>query len=213
MHDERLALDARVHVGVVVHDVAEGPHDERQVREREALLGLPRGLVRAPRALDALEIDPDRRVHVRARRLRAHHVLGGSAADVVERDDLVARGREEPARGRAAAGAGAAGAGAAAGAAGAGAGGGALAAGAPPRALLASTTSLRVMRPPSPVPRISAGSRPSSASMRRTSGEVTRTATAVRGRRCRHRGSGSGRRRGCRYGRSRRGGSRRSGRW
>ena len=38
VHDERLAVDARVHVRVVVHDVAERAHDERQVGEREALL-------------------------------------------------------------------------------------------------------------------------------------------------------------------------------
>ena len=97
VHDERLAVDARVDVRVVVHDVAERAHDERQVREREALLGLPRGLVRAAGALDALEVDAHRRVDVRARRLRPHHVLGGAAPDVVERHDLVARRRARPA--------------------------------------------------------------------------------------------------------------------
>ena len=57
MHDERLAVDARVDVRVVVHDVAERADDERQVREREALLRLPLRLVRAPHALDPLEVD------------------------------------------------------------------------------------------------------------------------------------------------------------
>ena len=91
VHDERVAVDARVDVRVVVHDVAERADDERQVREREALLGLPRGLVRARGRARRARSRPDRRVDVRARRLRPHHVLGGAAADVVERDDLVAR--------------------------------------------------------------------------------------------------------------------------
>ena len=92
VHDQRLALDARVHVRILVHDVAERARDERQVREREALLGLPLGLVRAPHPLDALVVDAYRRVDVRARRERSHHVLGRAASDVVERHDLVARG-------------------------------------------------------------------------------------------------------------------------
>ena len=41
MDDERLAVDARVDVRVVVHDVAERAHDEREVGEREALFRLP----------------------------------------------------------------------------------------------------------------------------------------------------------------------------
>ena len=120
-------------------------------------------LVRAPDALDPLEVDLDRRVHVRARRLRPHHVLGGAAADVVERHDLVARAahggagaarrrrgrrrrRRRRGRGRGA---------------GAGAGGrrrgAARRAGAGAAPSAASSTSLRVMRPPSPVPRIVRG--------------------------------------------------------
>ena len=90
VHDERVAVDARVHRRVVAHRVAERADDERQVREREALLRLPPGLVRAADALDPLEVDLDRRVDVRARGLRPDHVLRGAAPDVVERDHLVA---------------------------------------------------------------------------------------------------------------------------
>ena len=152
VHDERLAVDARVDVRVVVHDVAERAHDERQVGEREALLGLPLRLVRAAHALDALEVDLDRRVDVRARRLRPHHVLGGAPADVVERDDLVAGARRDTRGCRRRAERRGAGAGAAARARRAGAGAAASRA--------ASSTSLRVMRPPSPVPRIVRGIEP-----------------------------------------------------
>ena len=71
--------------GKLVDRVAEGAGHERQVGEREALAGPPLGLVRLADACDALEVDLDRRVHVRARRLRAHHVLGRAPADVRER--------------------------------------------------------------------------------------------------------------------------------
>ena len=64
---------------------------------------------------------------------------------------------------------------------GAGAGGAARRGAAPGRGrAAASSTSLRVMRPPSPVPRICAGSRPCSAIMRRTSGDVTAPAAVRR---------------------------------
>ena len=91
--DQRVVADARVDLRELVHGVAERARDERQVGEREALGRLPLGLVRGAHAFDALEVDLDRRVHVRARRQRLHHVLGGAPADVVERDDLVARDR------------------------------------------------------------------------------------------------------------------------
>ena len=124
VHDERLALDARVHVRVVVHDVAERTGDEREVREREALFGLPLRLVRAAHALDPLEVDAHRRVDVRAGRERPHHVLGRAPADVVERHDLVAGARAATGAATRCAGAAAAGAGA----------GGGRGAGAGPRA-------------------------------------------------------------------------------
>ena len=157
----------------------------RYVSEKPSLAFHSR-LVRAPRALDPLEVDAHRRVDVRARRLRPHHVLGGAAADVVERR----RPRRRLPR-----------------ATGAGAGGGRAArapersrgrrcgagAAAPPSRAAAST-SLRVMRPPSPVPRICAGSSPCSAISRRTIGDAT-TPAAVAGGRCR-----AGRGRGCRRG-------------
>ena len=84
-------VDARVHRRVGVHRVAERADDERQVREPEALLGPEPRAVRAAHPLDRLEVDLDRGGDVRARGLRPHHVLGGAAADVVERDALVAR--------------------------------------------------------------------------------------------------------------------------
>ena len=171
------SLDARVHVRVLVHDVGDRAHDERQVGEREALLGLPLGLVRPADPLDALEVDLDRRVDVRARRLRTHHVLGGPAPDVVERHDGVAGtahgcrcrcgrrrcGRRRCGRRRCRRRA-------------RRCGGGRSAWRGPVRrrGRAASRTSLRVMRPPSPVPLIWAASRPCSAIRRRTSGEVTR---------------------------------------
>ena len=131
-------------------------------------------------ALHPLVVDLDRGVHVRARGERLHHVLGGAAADVVERDHLVARAPDVGATGAgagagaAAGGVGAAGAGpgsgsasgrnVSAGAAGAGAG-----AGAP---WVASSTSLRVMRPPGPLPWSVEMSSPRSATSRRTIGDV-----------------------------------------
>ncbi len=181
MHDERVAVDGRVHVRVFVHDIGERPHDERQVCEREAFELLPLSLVRSPRAFDPLEVDPHRRVHVRARRLGTHHVLRGTAADVVERHDFVAdAARDRRGCGRRAA----------AGAAGAGAAGASVRAGAvAPPLRAAVTTSLRVMRPPSPVPRIWVGSRPCSVINRRTIGDATHS---------RPRGGGPG----CRCGRA-----------
>ena len=93
VHDQRVVADARVHLAGSRAPRRRTPHDERQVREREALVALPLGTVRGADALDPLEVDLDRRVHVRARGLRPHHVLGGAPADVVERDDLVAARR------------------------------------------------------------------------------------------------------------------------
>ena len=95
VHDERVAVDARVHVGEAAHDIGERPADEREVGEREALFGAETLTHRTTDALDALVVDLDRRVHVRARRLRPHHVLGGAAADVVEGHDRVAVGAGE----------------------------------------------------------------------------------------------------------------------
>ncbi len=60
--------------------------------------------MRRTHALDPLVVDLDRGVDVGAGGLRPHHVLGGAAPDVVERDDLVAhpgcgRGRRRRRRG------------------------------------------------------------------------------------------------------------------
>ena len=209
VHDERVAVDARVDVRVVVHDVAERAHDERQVREREALLGLPRGLVRAPRRARSRSKSTRTDVYTCAlvafdrtmcSAVRRRMLSNGTTSSPAPRATRCRRGAV-PAR-RAGAG-----------------GGGRRRARArrrgrrTARAAAASSTSLRVMRPPSPVPRICAGSRPCSAIMRRTSGDVTshrRRRSTARPRapapaRARAAGAGGRSGRGCRGGRRRRG--------
>ena len=218
--DETVAVDRRVHVRELVDRVTEGTGHEREVGEREALARPPFRLVRFAHAGDALEVDLDRRVHVRARRLGADHVLGRAPPDVRERDDLVARGGRDPHRRRGdrrrrrddrglgrrrwAAEAAARPRGPAPRrrepelperplrpGCGGGTGGcrdrarrrGRAARGSGWRRVAAtvSTTSLRVMRPPSPVPRTELGSRPYSVIRRRTTGDVSRPPPSARG--------------------------------
>ena len=219
MHDERVAVDARVDVRVVVHDVAERADDERQVREREALFGSSTRAWCARRARSTRSKSTRTDVYTCAlvafdrtmcsavrrrmlsngttsspRRARDRCAAGAGAAARAARQAR-ARRPARVRRGRAA---------------------GARARGAGAAARRPRATSLRVMRPPSPVPRICAGSRPCSAIMRRTSGDVTTPpppfgaarrglrrgaaagrAARRRGRRRRRRGGGGcGRRRG-----------------
>ena len=92
--DDQLVLAERgVDLGVLGDGVDDGPRDERQVGEPEALGGAPLVLRRPAHPLDGFEVGLDRRVHVSGGRLRADHVLGGPAADVRVRDGGVALAR------------------------------------------------------------------------------------------------------------------------
>jgi hypothetical protein len=64
--------------------------DEGDVGEADALLRLERVLGRRARRLDVLVVDLDDHQRVRGGLQGAHHVLGGAAPDVRERDRGVA---------------------------------------------------------------------------------------------------------------------------
>ena len=88
--DDQLVVAHRgVDVREVLDGVDDGPRDERQIGEREALPLLPLALGRAAHPVDVLEVDLDCREDVRRRGLGAHHVLGRPPADVGEGDGLV----------------------------------------------------------------------------------------------------------------------------
>ena len=89
VHDEALVAHRGVDVGEVADGVDDGSGHEREVGEGEALLLLPRGAGRPADLVDVGEVDLDGDQHVGRRGLGADHVLGGAAADVGERDDLV----------------------------------------------------------------------------------------------------------------------------
>ena len=93
--DEQRVVDhRRVQQGEVAQRLDRGPGHERQVGEREALLGLEALAPGLAHALDALEVDLVGDERVRRGGLGAHHVLGRAAAHVGEGHDLVARGTE-----------------------------------------------------------------------------------------------------------------------
>src|SRR5690606_21874907 len=89
VHDQLVLAEGRVDLGELADGVDDGPADEGQVGEAEALVGLEPGALGPPHLLDRLVVDLDRRVDVGRGLLRADHVLGGAPADVAVRDDRV----------------------------------------------------------------------------------------------------------------------------
>ena len=198
--DELVVRDARIEVRELLERIDDGPADERQVREAEALGGLPSRLLLAAGEVDVVVVDLDDAEGVRAGGLRRRHRRARELADLGELDDLVAvapavatgadgagaarsRSRRPPAqaaarrpgprrrRGRAPAAAVPAEPVPAAGAAAAAAAAG-RAAGAPAEMpSMWRSTSSRVIRPPGPLPVIVAGSSPCSFTSRRTTGD------------------------------------------
>ncbi len=82
-HD-RIPGDRRVHVGELVQRVHDRSGDERQVGEREALLGSERRTQLPADPFDAFVVDLHRGDGVRRQRLGGDHRVAGEAADVVE---------------------------------------------------------------------------------------------------------------------------------
>ena len=188
MDDQLAVADGGVDVGEVPDGVAGGAGDERQVGQAWS----PPPPASGPRCCAGPARRPRSRPPWRsargARPPSRHHVLAGDAPDAVERHRRVAlpqrdqrRGPAWPGAARAAA-AGGLGAALAAGGGGGSGGGGAGRAPGPRRPRRqprhprrsARSTSLRVTRPPGPVPWMRSTSRPWSLTRRRTIGERSR---------------------------------------
>ena len=89
VHEQRVVDHRRVEEREVPQRLDRGPGDERQVGQREPLLGLEALAPGGAHALDGLEVDLVGDERMRRGRLGPHHVLGGAAAHVGEGDDLI----------------------------------------------------------------------------------------------------------------------------
>ena len=90
MDDKRVVSDGRVQLRVVAQGLGHGTGDEGKVGETDPLLFAEPVLVRFAHPFDPLVVGFDHHQGVSRGRLRPDHVLGGEAADVRERHDLVA---------------------------------------------------------------------------------------------------------------------------
>ncbi len=90
VHDQRIAVDARVDERERSQGVDDRARDEREVREREAFFLTPCRAAFAAHGFDRGVVGGDDAQRVRRRLLRRDQELRGALAHVVERRDLVA---------------------------------------------------------------------------------------------------------------------------
>jgi len=90
VHDERVTVEARVHVREVRNRIDDCTADERKVCERETLGGLERIFRCIARDVDVRVIDFHHAESVRSGALARNHMAAGQTTNLGERHDFVA---------------------------------------------------------------------------------------------------------------------------